>query len=64
LGYMEPALNNKVFSNTQSQTYAKGLCPVAESIQPRLILLKTNFENLQTAKEQAEILTKTVLALS
>lgn len=64
LGYLEPALKNKIFGQEQTQKYAEGLCPVAESVQPRLILLKTNFENMKIAKEQSEILHQTIHELS
>ncbi|GKT34442.1 DegT/DnrJ/EryC1/StrS family aminotransferase, partial [Aduncisulcus paluster] len=33
-----------------------GLCPVAESIQPRLLQFKTNYYDFEEAKQQAEIL--------
>jgi len=42
------------------QRYHKGLCPVAEYLQPRLIQLKTNYWNLKEAMKQAEILKKTI----
>ena len=45
-------------------TYKEGLCPVAESIQPKLIQLKTNFESIKTAEEQALILSETIDEIS
>jgi len=43
-----------------TQVYKKGLCPNAEFLQKRLISFKTNYWNLEEAKEQAEILHKTI----
>ena len=40
--------------------YPKGLCPVAESIQPRIMQLKTNYRDLNLAKQKAESLKKTL----
>ncbi len=51
LTYLEPAFNRK---------YERGLCPVAESIQPRLLQLKTNYMDMDIAKQKAEALAKTV----
>ena len=42
------------------QKYAEGLCPVAEFLQPRMIQLKTNYWDLDEAKQQVEILRKTI----
>lgn len=42
------------------QKYEKGLCPNAEYLQPRMIQLKTNYWDLDEAKKQAEILSKTI----
>ena len=40
--------------------YERGLCPVAESVQPRLMQFKTNYRNIELAKEKAEALRKTI----
>lgn len=42
------------------QKYEKGLCPVSEYLQPRMIQLKTNYWELGEAERQAEILLKTI----
>lgn len=42
------------------QKYEKGLCPVSEYLQPRMIQLKTNYWDLDEAKIQADILYKTI----
>lgn len=49
VNYLEPAIN-----------YNKGLCPVAEEIQPKLLQFKTNFESLEYAEKQASILKETI----
>ena len=43
-----------------NQKYIKGICPVAEEIQPKIIQFKTNYENLNLAYKQAEVLKKTI----
>ena len=63
LSYLEPSLLGLKFS-TNSLEYNKGLCPIAENIQPKLIQLKTNFESMEEAKKQAFILSKTINELS
>lgn len=42
------------------QEYKPGLCPVAERIQPKLMQFKTNYINLEEAKQQVEILRETI----
>jgi len=63
LSYLEPSLLGMEFSNINI-TYKEGLCPVAESIQPKLIQLKTNFESIKTAEQQALILSETIDEMS
>lgn len=63
LNYMEPALLGTKFKENNIE-YKKGLCPIAEKIQPNLILLKTNFVDLDYAKSQADALQKTIKQLS
>ena len=46
--------------NDVHQKYEPGLCPNAEYLQERLISFKTNYWDLEEAKEQAEILRKTI----
>ncbi|MFH1683611.1 MAG: DegT/DnrJ/EryC1/StrS family aminotransferase [Candidatus Margulisiibacteriota bacterium] len=59
INYLEPAFYGMEFPE-HGIRYSKGLCPVAESIQPYLIQLKTNFESLDYGKKQAEALAKTL----
>jgi len=65
LSYLEPAFINKSFlgrENFISETtkYCKGLCPVAEKIQPKLLQFKTNYWDEADAVRQAEILEKAI----
>ena len=63
VSYLEPSLLGLKFPDNNLE-YEKGLCPVAESIQPSLIQLKTNFETMEMAKNQASILFETINELS
>lgn len=40
--------------------YEKGMCPVAERIQPLIMSFKTNYRNLEEAKKQASILKRLI----
>jgi len=61
LTYFEPLFLN-IIQKMEGvwQRYDKGLCPVAEYLQPRMIQLKTNYWDLNEAEKQAEILLKTI----
>ena len=59
LTYLEPALIGKEYTDN-NVIYQKGLCPIAERIQPQLIQMKTNFYNLAEAEKQAKILNMTI----
>jgi perosamine synthetase len=52
LSYMEPALSGMEFKRSNIK-YEKGLCPIAEELQPKLIQLKTNYGDMEYAKRQA-----------
>jgi perosamine synthetase len=60
LTYLEPALRGRQLSATQSQHFERGLCPTAETIQPRLIQFKTNYFDLDRAAQQADALRQTI----
>ena len=60
LNYLEPAFRGQKFDESQSQKYEAGLCPVAESIQPKLLQFKTNYMDMSTARQKAEALAKTI----
>lgn len=62
LTYMEPALLGKKFKENNIE-YKQGLCPIAEKIQPNLILLKTNFVDMNYAEQQVSALKKTIKKL-
>ncbi|MFC1920728.1 DegT/DnrJ/EryC1/StrS family aminotransferase [Chloroflexota bacterium] len=51
LNYLEPAL---------SKDYPAGLCPIAESVQPRLLQFKTNYMDMAVAEQKAGVLEKTI----
>jgi len=69
VAYEEPVMRDKPFLNRylpdnkvykNAFNYEKGLCPVAEAIQPKMMQFKTNYRNLEIAKQKAKILKKTI----
>lgn len=58
--YLEPVFKNLEINGVR---YQKGLCPVAEEIQPKIMQFKTNYRNLDVAKKKAEILNKLIEGL-
>lgn len=67
LTYLEPMFQKMNLLNRQKyiskniiDSYAPGLCPVAEDLQKRLFQFKTNYWNLSDAHKQASILNKTL----
>lgn len=68
LSYLEPAFKDLnlmgreayILKYYKENPYKKGLCPVSEYLQPRLLQLKTNFWDGDEAVVQAEILRKTI----
>ena len=64
LSYNEPMFRTKTFLGRErlfeGYTYEKGMCPVAEMIQPQLLQFKTNYFDTDEAEAQAEILRKTI----
>lgn len=66
LGYLEPMYRTqdfmgreKIIARYGDYKYERGLCPIAEEIQPRLLQFKTNYWGEDDAIKQAEILRKT-----
>jgi len=55
--YLEPALRGKEFGGRKMEA---GLCPKAETLQPRVMQFKTNYRDLSKAKYQAEILSNLI----
>jgi perosamine synthetase len=71
LTYMEPMFTiinllgrDRFISDEVKKSYAPGLCPVAERLQPRLLQFKTNYWDFDRAEKQAEILAKTLKSFS
>ena len=61
LSYNEPAYQNILQHQTGVwQKFDENCCPTAEYLQKRMIQLKTNYWNIEDAKEQAHILEKTI----
>ena len=55
--YLEPVFRDLTINGV---TYGKGLCPVAEELQPKIMQFKTNYRNLDVAKIKADALRKTI----
>ncbi len=70
LTYMEPMFQKRDFSGKEKifdamytgtmQTWAPGLCPVAEKIQQQILAFKTNYWDWERALQQAEVLKQTI----
>lgn len=64
--YLEPLMSEGHYYGEGSHytgprvEYKEGLCPVAESIQPKIMQFKTNYRDLDLAKRKAEALRKTI----
>lgn len=65
LSYLEPMfadgcpIQHPAYTGTY-QKFAKGLCPNAEAVQPKLFQFKTNYWDWSDAEQQAEVLQKTL----
>jgi len=64
--YLEPVMSEGNFKKMnpyiyENISYHKGLCPVAEDIQQKIMQLKTNYRNLDLAHEKADIFKQTIL---
>ncbi|MDR1061550.1 MAG: DegT/DnrJ/EryC1/StrS family aminotransferase [Clostridiales bacterium] len=66
LTYLEPAfremnlLGREEWAKRAGARWERGLCPVAERLQPRLLQFKTNYWDTERAERQADILAKTI----
>ena len=69
--YNEPVMKNMAFYGKGCPVHCPlyegpkvewydGMCPVAESLQPRLMQLKTNYGEMEVARQKAAALTKTI----
>jgi perosamine synthetase len=67
--YLEPMVAGRQFAARCPWVYGnigyeKGLCPVAESVQARLMQFKTNYRDIDLAKKKALVLEKVVKKFS
>ena len=67
INYLEPAFQEmnfvgreKLIKMVGDYSYEKGICPVAEMLQPQLLQFKTNYFDTDLVDAQAEILKKTI----
>ena len=58
--YIEPSLHKKSFGNT---VLDYGLCPIAEGLQKRDMLFKTNYRDVLEAEKKVDILSKLLKSL-
>ena len=63
--YLEPVMSERRFVKRLPDVYKdvyyeKGLCPVAEEVQGKLMVFKTNYRSLELAQKKADILKKTI----
>ena len=63
--YLEPVMSERTFVKRLPQVYGnvsyeQGVCPVAERIQPKIMQFKTNYRDLELAKEKAEVLRRLI----
>lgn len=63
--YLEPVMQQRKFVKRYPEiykdvTYEKGLCPVAESVQPKLMQFKTNYRDVKLAAEKIKALEDTI----
>lgn len=59
--YLEPVMSSRQFVNHcppiyRDLSYEKGLCPVAEGIQPKIMQFKTNYRDFELAEKKANAL--------
>jgi len=59
--YLEPVFQN---NNKYKDTYKKGMCPVAEDMQKKIMQFKTNYRSMSEASKKASILKALIIRLS
>jgi len=64
--YLEPVMAEGNFKKMnpllyENISYHKGLCPVAEKVQQKIMQFKTNYRNLDLAQEKTDIFKQTIL---
>lgn len=67
--YLEPMIANRQFARRcpwiyENVMYPQGLCPVAESIQPKIMQFKTNYRDIELAEKKADILRDVIKKVS
>jgi perosamine synthetase len=63
--YLEPMMVTRQFAQRcpgiyENISYPRGLCPVAERIQPKIMQFKTNYRDVELAERKADILRKVI----
>ena len=63
--YLEPVISERVFAKRlpsvyEHVSYHEGLCPVAERVQKQIMQMKTNYRDIELAKQKADILAKLI----
>ncbi len=59
--YLEPVISQGMFAKRlpevyKNVSYEEGICPVAEKVQKQIMQMKTNYRDLELAKQKADIL--------
>lgn len=68
VAYLEPVIALRKYVKRcpwvyENVRYEKGLCPIAEKIQPKIMQFKTNYRDLKLARVKAKALEKTIKKL-
>lgn len=63
--YLEPVIAERQFAKRLPQIYEnvhykEGICPVAEKLQKRIMQIKTNYRDLELAKQKADVFAKLI----
>ena len=59
--YLEPVFQN---NENYNKIFTKGMCPIAEDLQKKIMQFKTNYRSLSIATEKANILKRLIDKLS
>ena len=63
--YLEPVISERVFAKRlpsvyENVSYHEGLCPVAEKVQKQIMQMKTNYRDIELAKQKADVLARLI----
>ncbi len=63
--YLEPVISERTFAKRlpavyENVRYEEGLCPTAEKIQKQIMQIKTNYRDLELAKQKADVLRRLI----